>query len=305
MITTISDFFNIDYGQKEYHNKENLDIGENLLISSKGVDNGCYGFFDIENKFETAIITVPSTGSIGHAFVQLNKCSVDDNCLVLIPKRKMAVEDLYKVAFQIRNVKWKYKYGRQITPKRMGDQEIILGDININYDQLVTKLLPKEITKKKNKSMVQTKSFKLKKLFKVVRGKGSYLEKMGEGDIPVISTKTANCGVNGFYDIEPSFKKNHITIGRIYCNANVQLYDFSTVPDDMFVLKPLIDIDKEFLFYVAVFIRLEKWKFNFYRKVRKEKIENINIILPMKDDEIDFGYIRDFVKNNYGYNELN
>ena len=83
----LEQLFNINYGQREYHSKENLDNGETLLISSQGGDNGCYGFFDIEVKFKLPFITVPSTGSIGEAFVQLYPCCVDDNCLVLIPKK--------------------------------------------------------------------------------------------------------------------------------------------------------------------------------------------------------------------------
>ena len=53
-ITKIIDLFDIVYGQKEYHNKEWLDgdEGKNILISSKGLDNGVYGFFNIKNKFK-------------------------------------------------------------------------------------------------------------------------------------------------------------------------------------------------------------------------------------------------------------
>ena len=46
MITKIGQLFKIEYGQKEYHNKEWLegDIGNGILISSKGDENGVYGF---------------------------------------------------------------------------------------------------------------------------------------------------------------------------------------------------------------------------------------------------------------------
>ena len=97
-MTTIKELFNIDYGQGEYHSKEHLDPGDGFLISSQGVDNGCYGFFNVPSKYAPPLITIPSTWSIGEAFVQTNFCSVDDNCLVLEPKQKLPLDYLFYVA---------------------------------------------------------------------------------------------------------------------------------------------------------------------------------------------------------------
>lgn len=306
MKTTIGKLFEVDYGQKEYHNKSLLEgeDGVNMVISSKGEDNGVYGFYNISNGYKAPFITVPSTGTIGQAFVQLTDCSVDDNCLVLMPKQNLSTEQLFQVAYQIRLTKWKYKYGRQITPTRLQEQKIILDELNINYNTLVKKILPKEKKKKNMKPLGTLKIFKLKDLFKVVRGKGSYLEQLDFGNTPVISTQTSDCGVAGFYDITPSFKKKHITVGRIICNPNVQLQAFSTVPDDIFVLKPLQEADKEFLFYVSAIVKKETWRFNYSRKAKKEKLEETDIPLPMNGNIIDYAYIREMVSNGYGFKEL-
>ena len=306
MKTTIGKLFYVDYGQKEYENKELLDgeEGINMIISSKGQDNGVYGFYNIKNGYNAPIISVPRTGTIGQAFVQLLNCSIDNNCLVLRPKQKLSVEQLFQVAYQIRLTKWKYKYGRQITPTRLREEEIILEDVNIKYEELQKKLLPKESKRRNIKPLGKLKIFKLKKLFKVVKGKGSYLEHLDTGKTPVVSTQAQDCGVVGFYEIEPSFKRNQITVGRIMCNSNIQLYPFSTVPDDMFVLKPLTNVDKEFLFYVSAIIKKENWRFNYYRKATKKKFEEMNIPLPMKNEEIDYGYIKEIVSNTYGYQEI-
>ena len=79
MFTTIGKLFDIEYGQKDYHNKEWLEgtEGANILISSKGDDNGIFGFFDIKDYYHAPVITVPSTGTVGQAFVQEKDCSVD------------------------------------------------------------------------------------------------------------------------------------------------------------------------------------------------------------------------------------
>jgi hypothetical protein len=228
MITTIGQLFTIVYGQREYHNKERLEevSGGSILISSKGTDNGVYGFYDIPTKYKAPFITVQGYGTIGHAFVQEFDCSVDDHMLILIPKSKMRLDELYQVAYQIRLTKWKYKYGRGITPDRLSSQKILLNNYKKDWSKFHNELIPKPPIKKQLNKPNKIKIYKLRDLFKVVRGKGSYLERLSEGNTPVISTQTADNGVCGFYEIEPTFNKNSITVGRITCNARVQLQDY-------------------------------------------------------------------------------
>ena len=103
-----------------------------MVISSQGVDNGCYGFCDIEIKYKKPVISVPNTGSIGMAFVQEYPCCIDDNCLVLSPKNsiEISIEGMYFVAALIRFDSWRYRYGRQITDKRLGNLEIDFSKFN-------------------------------------------------------------------------------------------------------------------------------------------------------------------------------
>src|SRR3989344_5306282 len=151
MLTTIGKLFDIEYGQKEYHNKEWLEgnEGKSILISSKGDNNGVYGFFDIKDKYKAPMITVQGYGTIGQAFVQEYDCSVDDHLLILIPKKKLTIEELYQVALQIRLDKWRYRYGRGITPDRFAVQQIRLIESKINYKQFSQKLTPHKSKKVK------------------------------------------------------------------------------------------------------------------------------------------------------------
>lgn len=306
MKTTIGKLFDVEYGQKQYENKSLLqgEEGNNIIISSKGTDNGVYGFYNVENGYKAPIISVPRTGTIGQAFVQPFDCSIDNNCLVLKPKQKLSIEKLFEVAYQIRLTKWKYKYGRQITPTRLKEEHIILGNINVNFTELQKELTPKEKKKKNIQPKGKLKIFKLKNLFKVKKGKGSYLEHLSLGDTPIVSTQAPDCGVVGFYEVEPTFKGGNITIGRIMCNPNVQLLPFATVPDDVFVLEPLKKVDKEFLFYVSSLIKNQNWRFNYYRKATKKKFEEMEIHIPTVKGDIDYSFIKEIVSNSYGYTDI-
>lgn len=133
--STIGNLFNIKYGQHNLHSKNWLRPNGTLVISSQGEDNGCYGFFDTPAVYYNPIISVPSTGSIGMAFVQEYPCSIDDNCLVLSPKEgiKISIEEMYFVASSIRLDSWRFRYGRQVTDRRLSKLEINFA--KFNYDK--------------------------------------------------------------------------------------------------------------------------------------------------------------------------
>ncbi len=116
---TISDLFDITYGQKSLHSKEHLEPGLSLIISSSGADNGSYGFFDFPDVIAPPFVTVPSTGSIGEAAVQEFPCGVTDDCLLLFPKKDTPFEALYVAAATLRHERWRFNYGRKMTPARI------------------------------------------------------------------------------------------------------------------------------------------------------------------------------------------
>ena len=104
---TVGGYFDIVYGQKDLHNKRDLLPGASLIISSQGTNNGWYGFFDFGRLLAPPFVTVPSTGTIGHALVQEWPCGVTDDCLILVPKIGTTIEHLYIAAAVIRSERWR------------------------------------------------------------------------------------------------------------------------------------------------------------------------------------------------------
>lgn len=315
-ITTIGKLFDIEYGQKEYHNKEWLEgsEGNNILISSKGDDNGVYGFFDIDDKYNADFITVPNTGTIGHSFLQTKDCSVDDNCLVLIPKNKIEIERLYQIAFQIRLNKWKYGYGRQITPKRLSLQKIRLIDSKINYDDFIKQVTPK---KKKKKKIQENKNIKLVPVVYIKNTQENGLcifnkktalpqNQLETGMVPYVTTSSKNNGVSGYYDEESNFKGKSLTVAL---NGSVgetffQFDDFITSGDNA-VLTLKNGYNPYLLFYIAVMIKNHQWRYNYYRKLNLTKLNKMQIPVPFKNsNDTDKNYIKKIVENSYGFDEL-
>lgn len=307
MITTVGQLFKIEYGQKEYHNKEWLEgnEGKNILISSKGDDNGIFGFFDIDNHYNVSVITVPSTGTVGQAFIQENGCSVDDNCLVLIPNKKLSKECLFQIAYQIRLNKWKYRYGRQITPERLSSQKVRLIEGKINHDKLIKKFLPKKIEKVKLPENKNIKLIAIDDICNIQKRVALPQNVLEENGTPYVTTSSKNNGVSTFVNEEPNTKAKCLTVAL---NGSVgeaffQFDDFITSGDNA-VLTLKGNYDPFFLFYIGAMIKNHRWRYNYYRKMNLSKLRKMMIPIPFKNGNFDIDYIKKIVENSYGFNEL-
>lgn len=309
MITTIDKLFDVNYGQSEYETKGNLDEGKTILIASGGEDNGVYGFFDIPPFYKSPFITVPRTGTIGKAFVQLSDCSVDNNCLVLIQKKeraKLSMEELFQVAFQIRLTKWKYKYGRQITPDRLKKEKIKIARSKINYAEFSNEIMPKQITKKILKK-VKTKLVKLGDLCNIDKKTALPQNNISlEGNTPYISSSSKDNGLALFTDEDPNFKGGSLTVakdGNDGCSF-YQPFDFITSLHN-YVLTPKENYPKLLLIYVGAVVRIKAYCYNHYYPITKKHIEKMEIPMPIKDNgDFDFEHIKKMIENSYGFEEL-
>ncbi|HXT01600.1 MAG TPA: N-6 DNA methylase [Elusimicrobiota bacterium] len=119
---TIGALFDIYYGMKELHSREGFVPGQSLVISPTEEYNGCYGWLEFPFVAKAPFVTVAQTGSIGEAFVQMEPCAVNDDCLILLPKSDdFKMSDLVLAAACLRSEKWRFTYGRKLTPTRIAD----------------------------------------------------------------------------------------------------------------------------------------------------------------------------------------
>lgn len=124
-LNTIGSFFDILYGQKELHSREGILPGDSLIISPTEQYNGTYGWLTFSQLLKPPFVTVAQTGSIGEAFVQSEPCGVNDDCLVLLPKSDLPLASLFIAAAIIRIEKWRFSYGRKLTPSRINEFHMV------------------------------------------------------------------------------------------------------------------------------------------------------------------------------------
>ncbi|WP_326883406.1 N-6 DNA methylase [Aliidongia sp.] len=124
--------FDIFYGFGAIESREGIPPGRTLIVSPTEQYNGCDGWLEFPTVLAPPFITVARTGSIGEAFVHLEPCAPNSDCLVLLPRKPewAAVADLLLVASAIRLERWRYGYGRKITPAR-------IAPVNLNFSQAI------------------------------------------------------------------------------------------------------------------------------------------------------------------------
>lgn len=122
--------FDIFYGLGEIESREGMAPGRTLIVSPTEQYNGCYGWLDFHTVLEPPFITVARTGSIGEAFVHLEPCAPNSDCLVLLPRKPewASVPDLLLAASAIRLERWRYNYGRKITPTRIASVRLAFSE---------------------------------------------------------------------------------------------------------------------------------------------------------------------------------
>jgi hypothetical protein len=305
-MNNLNSFFNIRYGQKEYHNKENLEEGDILLISSQGTNNGGYGFFNIPYHFNPPIVTVPSTGSICESFVQTQKCCVDDNCLVLIPKQKTSLEYLYYISAKIRETKWRYVYGRQVTPRRLGTLQVIPPDefkSKIKFDILIKKIIPKDVKKDKI-TIKEVNAFPIKQLCNIERKYAPYLNQidLSKKVIPYVTTTEWDNGISVYCNEEPNFMRGSVTIS-LDGSCGITFYQFDDfLSGEKTAVLTLKKIKNSYLLmYIANLIRIKSWRYHYGRKLSMGRLEKFELPLPVNSKgEIDLDTVKKIVKNTYG-----
>ena len=125
--------FDILYGLGEVESRADIPSGRTLVVSPTEQYNGCDGWYEFNMVLEPPFITVARTGSMGEAFVHIEPVAPNSDCLVLLPRRQewSSVPDLILAASAIREERWRYNYGRKITPDR-------LGSVKVSYSEHVS-----------------------------------------------------------------------------------------------------------------------------------------------------------------------
>ena len=297
-------FFNIEYGQRKYHSKRDLKKNKDgiPLISSKGSNQGIYGYFDIIPKYEK-VISLPNTGTICYANYQEKKCCIDDNCLVLKPKINLTIQEIFYFILLLRKQKFRFVYGRQVTANRIGNIKIPDKFPKWIYIKDFKKIITKN-SKNNDKLNLTNRNWNFfnieKDLFEIKGSKTTnkkILKRKEKGFFPYISTKATNNGVDGFYNFSTE-KGNVIVVESAVCGfSSYQEKNFSA-SDHVEKLIPKFKLNIYNGLFITTLLNLEKFRYNYGIKCNQERIKRSKIKLPIdKNGNPDWKFMENYIKS--------
>lgn len=150
---------------------------------------------------------------------------------------------------------------------------------------------------------VKNKFINIKKAFDIYTAKSKAFDDYSSGDTPFVSNGFYNNGVVGFHampDDAELYEPLTITVSTVSGDSFVQL-DKYLATDNVVVCTPKVKMSIETLFFIAMMLNREKWRWLYGRQCYKTKFSKTEILLPLKNNKIDEDIIATIVKNGWGW----
>jgi hypothetical protein len=142
--------------------------------------------------------------------------------------------------------------------------------------------------------------FELPRLFNVGSTRDELMNKLTPGtQTPYITSSELNNGVTSYVDDISNFGERTITANR---GGSVGFFfyqpmNYMATPVDVRVLTPNFEINPCYGIFLATVLQLEKYRFNYSRKMGTDRLKNLRIKLPVRDNEPDWEYIEAYIKS--------
>ncbi len=294
--------------------------GDIAYISSSKKNNGIDNYIlppDFMKVYKNSL-TLNNSGSVGYCFYHPYKFVASDHCTVIQIKDKKIKFNNYLSLFLkpiIESMKNKYNFAREINNERLKKEKILLPTKNnkspdwefmesyikelstkIKYDSKIAK--NQIIDKSFELEVKKWKEFKIKDIFKIIRGKRLVEIDRIKGDIPYYSASDYDNGLTDKISNPLFIEKDaliYTTFGRCFYVEN----EF-TASDEISILKnKYLNIYNGL--FIATIITQNKYKYSFGRKAFENKFSDDIIKLPINEkDEVDFEFMENYIKSlNY------
>jgi len=199
--------------------------------------------------------------------------------------------------------RYRYNYGRQANRTI---RDLLLPEISeipnwvnsFDLDCYVESVKPFTSSDTQPLDVSTWRPFELQKLFEVKKGKRLTKANMTHGNTPFIGATDSGNGVTAMIGQAPIHKGNTITVPY---NGSVAEAFYQPVPfgatDDVNVLYPKFKLTPAIAMFLITIIRQEKYRFNYGRKWKLERMKHSYILLPvLQDGTPDWNFMEQYIK---------
>ena len=301
--------------------KEHINgLGEYIVTAGLG-KNGVLGKTDIEATiFDANTITVDM---FGNAFYRNFRYKMVTHARVFCLKPLFEINSSQGLflAAALHFLKYKFGYGNMCSWVKIKNEKILLptlgGKINFSFMEkfieeldaylAATGLKDYKLTDKEKQVLAKfdefsrrgrvAKEFNLKKLFgSATRGKRLKSADRYDGDLPFVTAGEADMGISAFIsnDVE-IFKENTVTID-MFGSAKYRNYKYGA--DDHVAIVHTENLSKHAAIYVTTAIHkvANAGRFSYARNFYSKDADELSILLPISDGEIDYEFMVNFIK---------
>lgn len=305
----LNKIFNIKYGNQFDLNKLELDENSHINFVSRSSQNlgvvARVNTYKDTEPFPAGLITVTLGGTyLLSSFVQQHPFYTAQNIKILTPLRSMSLEEkiFYCKAIELN----RYRYSSHGREANKTLNELLVPEImpakfaHVEFSNILQQN-KNSVTKEKiylNPSNWTT--FNLIDLFDISASCDSLIDDLQIGGrTPYISSTEKNNGVFEYVDELPTNKGNTITANR---GGSVGFFfyqpiDYLATPVDVRILTPKFDLNKYTALFLTAILKLEKFKFNYSRKMGTDRLKKIKIKLPSKNNKPDWGFMENYIKS--------
>jgi hypothetical protein len=312
-MTKVTDIFSTSESQGMVEYQMNYKKDGINFIGRGSENNGVVNTVDKIREIkplEGNCITVAMRGSVMERIVQKEPFYSSFHIKILRPKFEMTEETLQFYCYVLRSNKWKYSFGRQAN-KTLNSLEIP------SLDQIPTWVkefrYPERINSKKEEDLKidldfsSWKFFNLGKirndfyLFDITSSKDGLVQDYNFGKKPYVSSTAYNNGVVKFVEGAAKNKSGTLTINRGGSVGEVfyQDRDYLSTPVDVRILTPKLKTNIYVGMFLCTILRLEKYRFNYSRKMGSARLKTLKIKLPSNNESNtpDFEFMERYIKS--------
>jgi hypothetical protein len=310
-LVEITDLFEVRYGVNleliKLEECSKQEQGSINFISRTDKNNGISAYvqkLDILKPNPSHTISVAGGGSVLATFFQQEEYYSGRDIYILVPKKKFTDVEMLFYCYCIRKNKYRYNYGRQanktlkaiLIPEKMPSEweNLDLKTLNTLQEK---PLIEREV----QLTTINWAWFNLTDYFDISASRDSLSDDLTEGSkTPYITSSESNNGVTSFFEEDATNKAGTITANR---GGSVgyffyQPVDYMSTPVDVRILTPKFKIDPFIGLFIKTILQLEKYRYNYSRKMGTDRLKSFKIKLPTTlNKSPDWDFMRNYMKS--------
>lgn len=210
----------------------------------------------------------------------------------------MTVSQLaYFAAYINLAVRWRFSWYWQTTADRLKRLEVPdAAPLEIAFP--VRKMMPKMSKPQPGANELEFSRVALDLIYDLKPGDYHSVGHLPAGKVPIVSCGDLDNGVCGYFDVDKHVYDHKMTVAFNGATLSAKYHPYSfAAKDDVAVCSPRKPLRLTTELFIQVMLQRERWRFSYYRKCYREKLERVTVPLPMLNGQIDEDAIENVMRS--------